>query len=213
MSSDINPALHTAALAALESAINGALDLAPRSRVELTELAGSVFALESTAPALEVYLEITESGVRLMGVYEDKVTTRVRGSASDFAELASSTDSAASLINGDLELTGDSAPLLALQQILGSADIDWEAPLVNTLGDVAGHQLAQVLRAGFGWGREAGNSLARQLEEFIHEEARLSPPRLELEDFYRDVQDLALKTERLESRTRRLRRQIDALKG
>ena len=75
--------------------------------------------------------------------------------------------------------------------------MDWEAPLVDTLGDVAGHQLAQMLRDAFSWGRQASAGLSRQLEEFIHEEARLTPPRLELEDFYRDVQELGLQVERL----------------
>ena len=86
--------------------------------------------------------------------------------------------------------------------------MDWEAPLVNALGDVAGHQLAEMLRSAFAWGRQASTSLGRQLNEFIHEEARLSPPRLELEDFYRDVQELALRVDRLQSRTERLQKRL-----
>ena len=84
---------------------------------------------------------------------------------------------------------------------------------MNTLGDVAGHQLAQLLRGAYGWGRQASTGLGRQLEEFIHEEARLSPPRLELEDFYRDVQQLGLRVERLQSRTQRLRKRLQQLRG
>ena len=137
----------------------------------------------------------------------------MRGVASDFAELATARDPAASLINGRLELHGDSAPLLELQKILAGLEVDWEAPLVDTLGDVAGHQLAQLLRGAWGWGRQASNSLGRQLEEFIHEEARLSPPRLELEDFYKDVQALGLQVDRLESRTRRLRKRLQQLRA
>jgi ubiquinone biosynthesis protein UbiJ len=83
---------------------------------------------------------------------------------------------------------------------------------VTALGDVAGHQLAQALRAAYGWGRQASTSLGRQLDEFIHEEARLTPPRLELEDFYRDVQDLVLRVDRLRSRTERLRMRIRQLR-
>ena len=91
--------------------------------------------------------------------------------------------------------------------------MDWEAPLVDALGDVAGHQLAQLLRHAFAWGKQASTSLTRQLEEFIHEEARLSPPRLEVEDFYRDVQELGLRVDRLQSRTERLRQRLQKLRG
>jgi ubiquinone biosynthesis protein UbiJ len=132
--------------------------------------------------------------------------------ASDFTELATAPDPTAALINGRLELRGDSAARIELQKIITGLDIDWEAPLVEALGDVAGHQLAQMLRAVHGWGRQASSSLGRQLEEFIHEEARLSPSRLELEDFYRDVQQLGLQVERLQSRSQRLRKRLQALR-
>jgi len=208
----IDPALHTAALATLESVINRALELSPGGNTAMAPLADSVFALHCTAPPLDAYLQPGEGSIRLMGVYDGPVTTSVRGSASDFAELATAKDPTAALINGALELHGDSAPLIELQKIISRLEVDWEAPLVSALGDVAGHQLAEILRGAYRWGRQASTGLERQLEEFIHEEARLSPPRLELEDFYSDVRQLGLRVERLESRTQRLRKRIQKLR-
>lgn len=212
MTTAIDPALHTAALATIESAVNQALELSPGGLAQLDTLADKVFALHCTAPLLDAYLQPGRGGIRLMGIYDGPVTTSVRGSASDFAELATAKDPAAALINGALELKGDSAPLIELQKIIAHLEVDWEAPLVNALGDVAGHQLAELLRGAYSWGRQASRGLGRQLEEFIHEEARLSPPRLELEDFYRDVRQLGLQVERLESRSRRLRKRLQQLR-
>lgn len=208
MTGEINPTLHTAGLAAAETALNRALELAPAGASQLGRLGDCVFALHCTAPFVDIYLQPEGRQIRLMGIYDGPVTTSIRGRASDFAELATATDAAATLINGDLELHGDSGPLLELQSILTQLDVDWEAPLVNALGDVAGHQLAQFLRDSFSWGKQASSSFGRQLEEFIHEEARLCPPRLELEDFYKDVQELGLRVERLESRAARLRKKL-----
>ncbi len=208
MGAAIDPALHTAGLAAAEAAINRALDLAPASATALASLQDKVFALHCTAPEVDVYLQPTDGHIRLMGRYDGPVTTSIRGQASDFAQLATTNDPAAALINGELALHGDSAPLIELQGILAHLDVDWEAPLVDALGDVAGHQLAQVLRGVFNWGRQASTGLARQVEEFIHEEARLCPPKLELEDFYRDVQELQMQVDRLASRTQRLRKRL-----
>ena len=213
MSKGINPTLHTAALAALETGVNRALQLAPATARELEQLQDCIFALHCTAPEVDIYLQPAAGGIRIMGIHEGPVTTSVRGEASDFAELATAKDPAATLINGALELQGDSAPLIELQKTLAALDMDWEAPLVEALGDVAGHQLAQMLRSAVGWGSQASSSLTRQLGEFIHEEARLTPPRLELEDFYRDVQDLGQRVERLQSRTERLRRRLQKLQG
>jgi len=208
MADTVDPVLHTAALAALEVALNRALALSPHSKVALAQLEDSVFALHCTAPRLDIYLHPGAQGMRLAGTHQGPVTTRIKGAAADFTELATSADPTATLINGGLELEGNSAPLLELQRILAALDIDWEAPLVNALGDVAGHQLAQVLRQAFSWGQQAATSLTRQLEEFIHEEARLSPPRLEVEDFYRDIRELELRVDRLQSRTERLRQRL-----
>jgi ubiquinone biosynthesis accessory factor UbiJ len=204
----ISPTVHTAALAALEAAINRALALAPQTAAGLGELGDVVFRLHCTAPEIDIYLQPRDQGIRLIGHHEGDITTTVKGEASDFAELATAEDPAATLINGKLEIDGDSAVLIELQKLVAELEIDWEAPLVDTLGDVAGHQLAQLLRGAFSWGKQASSSLLRQIEEFIHEEARLSPPRLELEDFYHDIHELNLRVERLQSRTDRLRKRI-----
>jgi len=208
----LDPALHSAVLAALERAANAALNLSPHSRRELAALDEVVIGIECTSPVFSVYVQPTRTGtIRLLGYHEGPLATRVRGSSNDFAELANAADPTATLINGGLELKGSSAPLIALQSVVAGLDVDWEAPLVDTLGDVAGHQLAQILRGLFSWGRHAGSSLTRQLDEFIHEEARLTPPRAEVEDFYSDIQTLTQQADRLQSRLQRARARADRL--
>ncbi|MDP5063071.1 MAG: SCP2 sterol-binding domain-containing protein [Haliea sp.] len=210
MAAGLDPTLTTAALAALEAALNSALALDPAGQQQLGRLAGSTFAIECTAPKVNVYLQPAADKTRLLGYYDGPVTTRVRGAAADFAELAGASDPAAALINGNVALQGDSAPLIELQRIIGQLDLDWEAPLVTVLGDVAGHQLAEFLRSSFNAGNAVSGSLRRQLDEFIHEEARLTPPRLEVEDFYTDLQSLQQRVDRLQSRLDRLRKRMQA---
>jgi ubiquinone biosynthesis protein UbiJ len=208
MAAAVDPTLRTGALAALEAGLNRALALDPTAQCQLATLAGHCFAFEFTVPALQIYLQPGLESVRLAGYYDGPVTTRVSGRASDFAELAGSADPAATLINGQLSLQGDSGPLIQLQKILSGLELDWEAPLVDALGDVAGHQLAQLLRTVWTTSGEINRSLLRQLDEFIHEEARLSPPRLEVEDFYHSVQALEQRVDRLQSRLARLRKRM-----
>ena len=201
----------TAAVAALESAANRALALDPGAGDRLAALEGHAFKLSCTNPALDIVMTPGAGGLQLFGHYEGPVTTTITGQAADFTRLLSATDPAGELINGDLELTGDSAPLIELQKILAGLDLDWEAPLVANLGDVIGHQVAQMMRGLFGWGRQAGQSLNRQLEEFIHEEARLAPPRLEIEDFYTDISQLGQRVDRIAARLNSLRRRVAGL--
>ena len=166
-----DPAVITAALAAIETSINKGLSLAPVARRE-----------------------------------------PVRGTLEDFLALAESEDPAATLINSNLELIGNTAPLIALQQILSTMDLDWEAPLVDALGDVVGHQLASLLRALFQWGKASGSSLRRQLSEFILEEGRLTPPAAELDAFYSEIEQLGLRVDRLQGRIQKLAKRLGAIK-
>ena len=214
MSSEVRlPTIHTAGLAAAESTLNAALKLSPHSVEALKDLADQVLALECTKPALTLFLRADLKGyLHLAGAHEADVTTRVRGTAEDFAALAGTQDPAAELINGNLELNGSSATLTDMQRIFADLDLDWEAPIVDALGDVAGHQLASMLRASFSWSQQASTNLQRQLGEFALEEARLTPPALALEDYYSDVQQLAERSDRLAARIERLRQRIERLR-
>jgi ubiquinone biosynthesis protein UbiJ len=140
-------------------------------------------------------------------------STRISGSAEDFAELARAEDPAPTLINGGLRLEGNSATLIAMQRLFNGMDVDWEAPLVTALGDVAGHQLATMLRGAFSWSREAGENLQRQLREYATEEGRLAPAAPGAGTFLRDVQALGERGDRLAARVERLRQRVEALRG
>jgi len=209
-----DPAIVAGILAALETALDRAMALAPDAKQDLQELAGTVLAIEFTQPAAECYVAIGSDGALSLTQHcELPVATRVRGQLQDFIRLASSDDPAATLINSDLEVVGNTAPLLAVQAIVANLDPDWEAPLVDALGDVAGHQVAQGLRGFFNWGRGAAESLRRQLSEFILEEGRLSPPKAELNHFFKEIDALGLKVDRLQSRIKKFARDLEAGKS
>lgn len=196
---------------AAEGAINRGLELDPASARDLADLSGTILAIECWAPVLEVFAVVEPEGrLHLTSYCEQPCSVRVRGGLSDFLALTTADDPAVTLINSDLEIIGNSAPLIALQTLVGNMQPDWEAPLVEVLGDVAGHQLANLLRQVFSWGQNSSKSLRRQLSEFILEEGRLSPPAAELENFYQEIDSLVLKTDRIESRLKRLAQRLES---
>ena len=200
-----DPVLLSAALAAAERALNQAIALAPTSHQELDALSGTLLGIEITSLDLTLYIDIVSgTEVQLMMHCERATDAFVRGSMEDFAALAASDDPAATLINGGIELEGRSTSLISLQQIISKMDVDWEAPLVEVLGDVAGHQLAQTLRRFFRWSEGARASLKRQLSEYLLEEGRLTPPKAELEFFYDSVQSLSMRVERAQQQVEKL---------
>jgi len=204
-----DPTVVTAVLVAAEAAINRGLELDPTSARDLADMAGTVLAIDCSSPEIEVFAIVEETGrLHLTPYWEASADVRVRGELTDFLALATAEDPAATLINSDLEILGNTSPLLALQALVSRMQPDWEAPLVEALGDVAGHQLANLLRGIFRWGQASSKSLRRQLSEFILEEGQLSPPAAELEHFFEQVTALGLRVDRLESRLQRLARRL-----
>jgi ubiquinone biosynthesis protein UbiJ len=199
-----NPVLHTAGIAALEKAINQALTLDSASSKKLGLLDGKIFRIDLDGPDLQFFILPSENVLMLMGHYEGAATTQVRGYPSDFVELLTADDAGSALINGNITLKGDSASLLELQAILHNLDLDWEAELAKVIGDIPAHQIGKAVRTGLQWGKQTHHSLVRQIEEYIHEEGRLLPPRAEIEDFFTDVSKLKDDSDRLAAKIAKL---------
>lgn len=200
-----DPALLSAALMGAERALNQAIALAPTSHQALDGLSGTLIGIEITSLSLEVYIELLSGPeLRLMSHCEATPNTLVRGTLQDFAALAAADDPASVLINSGIELQGSSSSLIALQQVIAGMDIDWEAPLVERLGDVAGHQIAETLRGVFRWSEGARASLKRQVSEYLLEEGRLTPPAAELEYFFEGVQSVSNQVDRAKAKIDKL---------
>lgn len=203
INNSVSRTAHTAAIAALETAINTALKYDPATKNQLAALNDHVFLLHCTSPKLPLYI-IPAEEVRLCSFYQGDITTTLKGSMKDFVKLATANDPASLLINSDLELHGDSQALITLQNIAQQIDIDWEAPLTNIFGDVLGHQLSKSLRASFNFGAQVIKSVKRQVDDYIKEESELAPAQWQVDKFYRQVEDVSQRVERLHARINKL---------
>ena len=209
-----DPAVIAGVSLAIETVIAKAIELSPGTQSRLKQLYPLAIAIHFRQPALRMYVSVEEDGgIKIASYRETKVTVSIEGTWRDFSRVATASDPAAALINGDLKISGDTAPLMQLQMIVGDLDIDWEAPIVDAIGPVLGHQVADVIRAIL---RDSGTThrrMKRQLSEFILEEARLSPPKPELDSFFTAVDDLVLRTDRIESRLKRIKKRASSLSG
>ncbi len=102
------------------------------------------------------------------------------------------------------ELSGDAATAEAFAELLRHARPDLEEELARMVGDIPAHQLAGVARRAYAWTRQAGSALAMNTSEFLQEEARQLPPRVEVNAFGRDVERLRDDVERAAQRLARL---------
>ena len=199
---------NSALAASLEAAINEAIKLDPAAAERFTGVTGKVIHIRCTAPEFDLYVMPAPDSIKLLANFEGKCDCSVSGPASEYLAMLSAEDKPSALINGALQVNGDTSPLLTLQEAVQNLDIDWEGRLAGIIGDVPAHQLGKALRSSAKWGRQAHNSLLRHVEEFIHEEARLAPSRAEVDDFFEDLRALDNQVERVAARARSLSRRI-----
>ena len=193
----------TALAAALEKALDLLFNQDPDARRRCAALQGKVVAVEVAGFPLSLYFFPGPSGIEVLSHYEGEPDTRVRGTPLALARMAGDERESA-LFQGDVAIVGDTETGHQLQDILASAEWDWEEQLSRLTGDVVAHQAAQLLRGAsqsLATGRDA---LRTDLSEYLQEEARLLPSRAEIEHFLSGVDYLRADADRLTARVERL---------
>jgi ubiquinone biosynthesis protein UbiJ len=188
----------------LESAFNRYLAMDPDAGARLQPLDGRTIALELRGFDLVVCLRVAAGRVSVLPEPDTEADTTLRGTPLGFARLGLGDDSTAPLFSGDVSITGDVEAGQAFKAMLDELDIDWEEQLAGITGDMVAHQLGNAARSAGNWLRQGRTTLEQDLGEYLQEELRVVPTRIEIENFMADVDRLHMDLERLEARIRRL---------
>ncbi|MGM0564654.1 MAG: ubiquinone biosynthesis accessory factor UbiJ [Pseudomonadota bacterium] len=201
-------------LGALEIAINSAIAREPDLEGALASLDQRVVGATLAGPGVTVYAQVLGGSVVLFSRGEKSADVHLSAPPGAFLKLALSRDPHALFGNSDVRVEGDVRTAQQFQQLLASLDLDWEEHLAQLLasrfggqwGDLAARQVG-LLADGLGrWLNRGGRTLQQALRDYLQEEARHLPTRIEVDNFADDVDQLRLSVERLEARIRRLRR-------
>lgn len=194
----------SALLAALEISLNRYLELDPESSKRLKSIEGRVIKIELRGLDLVFYLLPDGHGIQVMGAHEGDADTCLSGSPLALMTMGLSGDAQKSLFSGDVEISGDTELGSQFKQILDDLDIDWEEHLSHLTGDVIAHQVGRFFRGASKWGKQAKETLALDVSDYLQEEKRLVATRPEVEHFNSEVDHLREDTDRLEARVKRI---------
>ncbi|MCC6303358.1 MAG: SCP2 sterol-binding domain-containing protein [Gammaproteobacteria bacterium] len=205
--------LSTTALGALRAALDQALRLDPATRERLAGLSGKAIEVRLRPFDVCFFLLPGADGLDLAPTLERAPDAVFSGTPLGLLRGALGRGQRRELFGDDLRIEGDIELGRRLKAILDAIDIDWEEHLSRLVGDVAAHQIGNLARGLDRWSREAGAAMADNLDEYLHEEARLTPTRAEIDAFLAAVDVLRGDADRLEQRVARLRRRLDEDRG
>ncbi len=197
------------ALASLEKAVNALLALDPVARERLARHHGKVIGVHLRGPEITLYFIPDQQGrLHIQGRLEGEPDALLSGSPLDLIRSGQGEEGARRLFTGRVEIRGDTALAHEFGAVLGDLDIDWEEQLAHFTGDLVAHEAGNLVRGLARCGRTLSERLARDLAEYLVEEARLLPSRAEVEDFIEAVDRLRDDAERLEARIKRLEKRL-----
>lgn len=190
---------------ALEKALNQYLRLDPDGLQAFSELEDKVIAVELRGLDCSLYLVPSTGYIRVLNQFEGKPDTWLCGTPLALAKLGISNTMRKGLFSDDVEIRGDIETGKRFKDLLDSLDVDWEEALARFSGDVFAHQVGNAVRRTRHQASQNVKLLVTDLSEYLTEEARLLPTRIELENWYGDVDELHMAVDRIEARLRRLR--------
>lgn len=197
--------LASALCAPVEGIINAVLKQDPASTQQLKAYRGKVLRVECTSPIkLVAYLVVEEQGISLRSVYEAEPDAAISASAGSYATLMTSDSQTSTLFSPAVALSGDTHFVQALHRIIGALEIDWQDHFASVFGDVATHQFAEFLSRAKRWGKQSREAVLDNVEEYLHEEARILPSKSEVAHFSTRIDELKLRLDRISARTQRL---------
>ena len=188
-----------------EEMLNRQVAGSSRARAMLAALAGRSMELRFAATPLRVRLAESSGTLTVRPAGDEPADAVIEGTPLSFLRLATG-DAAKSIRAGGMDVRGDAEIAEGFRRLLEVARPDFEEELSRFTGDAAAHYLAGFAREAVAFGRRAGDTLARNTAEYLTEESRDLPVRVEVEEFLEDVDRLREAVDRLESRVTALAR-------
>jgi ubiquinone biosynthesis protein UbiJ len=183
----------------LERVLNRNIAASGRARGLLAELAGRSLEVRFAATPVRIRLAASADALAVAPAGDEPADAVIEGTPLAFLRLASG-DAAKSIRAGGMEVRGDAEIAEGFRRLLDAAKPDLEEELSRLTGDAPAHYAARFAREALDFGCRAGDILARNVAEYLTEESRDVPVRLEAEEFVAGVDRLRESVDRLEAR-------------
>jgi ubiquinone biosynthesis protein UbiJ len=208
----ISPSIDSALCASIEASMNTMLKHDPALLIALAKFEGKRIQIQSDN-WMSLVITVIPEGFQLSLRDEDTCNTTIAGSVSELLRIVLASDKADALMNGDVDISGSSALVLDLAQLIQQLHIDWEALISPATGGLIAHQIGKGFRNAIKWSKDSGQTLATSSKEYLEDEIQLLVPKPLNEHFSQQVADLRLATDRADARLQQIKQLINNRKS
>jgi ubiquinone biosynthesis protein UbiJ len=185
-----------------EAAFNRGIESSVTARAALARLAGRTLVVEILDTQLSITLTTAENRLLLHGEGAPECDARIKGTVLSLLSMMLGREGEQRV--GRVIVEGDAETAQQFRELLKLAAPDLEEELARRLGDVPAHHIGRTVRTAFDWGRKAIATFGQNMAEYLQEENRTVVPKVELEEFAGEVDQLREAMDRIEARIDRL---------
>ena len=188
--------------------INSALAHDEVSLRALGELSGTKVQIISNSPQFTIYLKIDADQITLSNEGDIEQTITLSGSLVALVSGLFDADEISTLYGTGITANGDTGVLKKLNKLMTGLNIDWEAAIGKLIGPMPAHLVTNAvskIRPAISKNRRRICEIAIEVAQ---EEFRLTPTKVEFDNFSEEIQLLSSRVDRLEAHFNSTRRTL-----
>ena len=188
--------------------INSALAHDEVSLRALGELSGTKVQIISNSPQFTIYLKIYADQITLSNEGDIEQTITLSGSLVALVSGLFDADEISTLYGTGITANGDTGVLKKLNKLMTGLNIDWEAAIGKLIGPMPAHLVTNAvskIRPAISKNRRRICEIAIEVAQ---EEFRLTPTKVEFDNFSEEIQLLSSRVDRLEAHFNSTRRTL-----
>ena len=194
-------------LSPIEALLNRSVADSATAQALCRKLDGRVLALHITGMNVSIYCRSSGQRLTLSTTHDGTPDAAISGSPLALLGLVAKPPEA-QIRSGVVRIEGDAEAAQAFQNLLKAARPDLEEELSRLVGDVAAHQIGSLARSAINFGQKAGRTFGENLTEYLQEESRDLPTRLEVNEFSVGVDRIRDDVERAEAKLALVERRL-----
>ena len=197
----------------INNALKKYLDSDPEIAAKLSKFKGQCLLVHLTDIEKEFMVMPVNSGVVVSEHIVDEdaseeselnIAAIIHSNIISLARMGLGAEYQSMLSSGALKIEGDVEFANQLRSIFMQVDIDWEEVASKYVGDSVAYQVGLVVNKFKNYKKRSADNFRLDVSEYLQEESRILPTKVELDRFMSDVDDLDADVQRLEARIQRL---------
>lgn len=197
----------------INNALQKYLDSDPEIAVKLNKFEGQRLLVHLTDIEKEFLLTPVNSSVVVSEHVVDEdaseeselnITTTIHSNIISLARMGLGAEYRSMLNSGSLKIEGDVEFANQLRSIFIQVDIDWEEIASKYVGDAVAYQIGLIANKFKNYKKRSIENFRLDVSEYLQEESRILPTKVELDRFMSGVDSLDANVQRLEARIQRL---------